>query len=1350
LQPIAAQNLNEPTIQCQMCNCATFESYLKKHIQYNHMIHRHNIVDILYKLHYPTELCCVQTQTANTWVSDLSLAHIDAAGCFREELQAREEEPPVPLKPAVLCSVCGNKESEMMIACEKCHGWYHWKCVGITQNPLPNDVWFCSHCINTETEDNLPAEESQPSQEDAGSSQEIVQSADTGQNTIVEGQKFSESQILIRETGTQGRRRSTRSTRSDQNVVTDEAPEQASTSSSVAQPILITEIPDNREEVEDPFTEVVRRKRKKRGTRIEQENKPVIAEPTVSAEINIEDTKNDTIDSFNIFQGFSNEDFDIGNPQDDTIEDELVDIQEEKAHVSVRRTEGPEKSKQKLMNTFSVKVRNSKSTRLGKRKEKKIGVLKLQEIIPSARKPLKILIGGKQTIEPEEEISKVGEDKGKRRAVIVREIKQPVVKQPNKSDETWKGKGIGKGKRGRGKLITTSLDQLETKTSENDAIFLDKSQQKKELNTRGELSCRKNIEENTNEVHSSKPQNKVKIKRLSTTTKKQNKSMQSETYKDNEDKNLMKPANSIKETKEKQILSKTSLDDLTPFIYRIHKGKKQMMRVTLNKRNNKMRLSQETIDFARKYYLQKPEDQDQCYIYMNNQYMQLKCFKFITDEQIPAMQNLKRGTKKDKSESLQKNESKNVEEILSMKKAQVSKNQKSSSTSRKFSKEAVSACMLENKDTTPGSINIIKTKEVRDNRELKSSGKVNGEVENSQKEHKIKSSIKKRTRKPILTGRAKVALSFDTNTFENKEGKKPKEHSPQRNRLNNILDTLRTKNIEKIHQLHDSDSAADQPGPSRPTRQRFTIRYPSGSVVWAKMEESPWWPGLVDFCPDSEEYYWMEEGGLEPSWYHIVFFDKGEHVTRSWVREELIQVFEENKTFDHPSLQDMDRSRLNDSLAMAKNCLEKTRDQRLAKFSLATLFQGSWGKSPHPNKSPFHPFIGDTWESSFIDPSDQFSPIKLPKIPDDEENPNIDAVSEPSSPDPPPSDVDQGPVFHCLMCDENVERTKSTILHHLTRHKVTLDDYPRIFVSHREDQDMKLIMKWIKEDEEQRASNGSEPVSEGPSHVTRDSDKLEEGSQLQDRHAFLKSQREMFVKAKFKCKLSDSRVTNNEEQEIHMETHAKGSNPQEDLNNAETFKYGSQKKPASVEQTQPIKDWICTKPQYFTGYSVVIKKKERRVANLELALSNAPAPPPPQEREPQEPVLPTSRPVTITAPAHLDHQTKNHSSKKQNLASTSAGLSDQLPGELQVQETRKNNPQTSQQTFSQQKKDNPKVSHSVEALIHNPREERKSLDLRRYESLNHTNKETKTGDENYEHNVKIRSPEKEAIDLSMK
>jgi len=411
-----------------------------------------------------------------------------------------------------------------------------------------------------------------------------------------------------------------------------------------------------------------------------------------------------------------------------------------------------------------------------------------------------------------------------------------------------------------------------------------------------------------------------------------------------------------------------------------------------------------------------------------------------------------------------------------MKKAQISEKQKSSNTSRKFSNEAISACKEDNKGSRSRSRNTMETKlveEVKEDLTKKfepSKYLEKEESHSSPKEHKIKSAIKKRSRKPSLSGKAKVALSFENNTFvDNQEEKRSKEHSPQRNRLNNILDTLRTKNIEKIHQLHDSDSAADQAGPSRTTRRHCNIRYPSGSVVWAKMEESPWWPGLVDFCPDSEEYYWMEEGSVEPSWYHVVFFDKGEHVTRSWVREEWIQIFDEDRSFDHPSLQDMDRSRLNDSLAMAKNCLEKTRNQRLAKFSLATLFQGSWGKSPHPNKSPFNPFIGETWESSFIDPSDQFSPIKLPKIPgDEEESPGDVMCVAPESPEPSIEEADQGPVFHCLMCDENVARMKDTISHHLTRHKVTLDDYPRIFVSHRDDPDMKMIIEWIKQDEEDR------------------------------------------------------------------------------------------------------------------------------------------------------------------------------------------------------------------------------------------------------------------------------------------
>lgn len=102
-------------------------------------------------------------------------------------------------------------------------------------------------------------------------------------------------------------------------------------------------------------------------------------------------------------------------------------------------------------------------------------MLKLQEIIPSARKPLKILIGGKP-ITPQEEATN-GKDsertisKEKNKAVIVRQITSPNIKQHKKLDyfqagEPWKGKGKGKGRPGRPPKIVNpendNFDQFKT------------------------------------------------------------------------------------------------------------------------------------------------------------------------------------------------------------------------------------------------------------------------------------------------------------------------------------------------------------------------------------------------------------------------------------------------------------------------------------------------------------------------------------------------------------------------------------------------------------------------------------------------------------------------------------------------------------------------------------------------------------------------------------------------------------------------------------------------------------------------------------------------------------------------
>ncbi|KAK7094032.1 myb-like protein X [Littorina saxatilis] len=64
--------------------------------------------------------------------------------------------------------------------------------------------------------------------------------------------------------------------------------------------------------------------------------------------------------------------------------------------------------------------------------------------------------------------------------------------------------------------------------------------------------------------------------------------------------------------------------------------------------------------------------------------------------------------------------------------------------------------------------------------------------------------------------------------------------------------------------------------------------YTLGSLVWAKMDGFPWWPGIVDTDPDYDVYCEIpHEDCMVPSDYHVVFLD--EKVTRCWVRKSRIQ-----------------------------------------------------------------------------------------------------------------------------------------------------------------------------------------------------------------------------------------------------------------------------------------------------------------------------------------------------------------------------------------------------------------------------------------------------------------------------
>lgn len=89
---------------------------------------------------------------------------------FDDEVTAVAEEPtPAPVPPPVdkplgplptpyyvdehgnkiwVCPACGRPDNgSPMIGCDGCDGWYHWVCVGITEEPGATEDWFCQSCI---------------------------------------------------------------------------------------------------------------------------------------------------------------------------------------------------------------------------------------------------------------------------------------------------------------------------------------------------------------------------------------------------------------------------------------------------------------------------------------------------------------------------------------------------------------------------------------------------------------------------------------------------------------------------------------------------------------------------------------------------------------------------------------------------------------------------------------------------------------------------------------------------------------------------------------------------------------------------------------------------------------------------------------------------------------------------------------------------------------------------------------------------------------------------------------------------------------------------------------------------
>ena len=131
--------------------------------------------------------------------------------------------------------------------------------------------------------------------------------------------------------------------------------------------------------------------------------------------------------------------------------------------------------------------------------------------------------------------------------------------------------------------------------------------------------------------------------------------------------------------------------------------------------------------------------------------------------------------------------------------------------------------------------------------------------------------------------------------------------------------------------------------------------YAPGSMVWAKMKGYPWWPAMVDFCPDTDEYYWLDswnqdesrnhpEADSKPTWYHVVFFDVPQ-VKRAWIKVEEIEKLDSitHPPRSSPVIKTALKVKWKKILTMAIECFNLEREKRLEQFSFAALYDGKWG-----------------------------------------------------------------------------------------------------------------------------------------------------------------------------------------------------------------------------------------------------------------------------------------------------------------------------------------------------------------------------------------------------------------------
>ncbi|XP_042880947.1 uncharacterized protein LOC122258800 isoform X3 [Penaeus japonicus] len=119
-------------------------------------------------------------------------------------------------------------------------------------------------------------------------------------------------------------------------------------------------------------------------------------------------------------------------------------------------------------------------------------------------------------------------------------------------------------------------------------------------------------------------------------------------------------------------------------------------------------------------------------------------------------------------------------------------------------------------------------------------------------------------------------------------------------------------------------------------------RFILGSVVWAQVPCTPWWPAIVDIDPDYRCFLWVKPKKSHPEYVHVTFF--GDPVTRAWVTLNRITPFKMRHTARTFASRDCRGSVIDPALEAAVNeaqsALMMDIHSRRRNYNFASRFKG--------------------------------------------------------------------------------------------------------------------------------------------------------------------------------------------------------------------------------------------------------------------------------------------------------------------------------------------------------------------------------------------------------------------------